>query len=1125
MSRKTATYSNPGAFDLEASVFVSANAGAGKTSLLTNRVLSLLLHGASPSKILCLTFTNAASAEMANRIQKELGRWVMADDDSLRDALGIFMQDGVTATVMARARSLFAHVLESPEGIRIQTIHGFCQSLLRCFPLEAGISPHFTVMDARTEQELLREARLRLFGRARDEDPRLQEALHVLAHEYGESAFQSLLSEIVQNKRRLLALFGSDDGLVRAIDSVYRALNVPQGSTREKLFARHFSYEGDTLVTLRAVSTELLTSDKATDQKTGQGLAQWLEKPDAHSDGYIDVFITGTGGKRKNLFTKTALTDEKLIECLMGEQERVFTYNEACKALAMAQNTEHILHFAEGLLAIYRAIKTTRDLMDYDDLILTACALLQKPDISPWVLYKLDGGIDHILVDEAQDTSPEQWAIISALTLEFFAGKGRTLADRSLFIVGDEKQSIYSFQGADPAALGKMQAYFASQINAAGKPLHRVELQASFRSAVEILSAVDAIFAIPAAREGLTFGSGELKHIATRLAYPGLVELWPVTEPLESDDGFTVSSATLLARRIAETIRSWFDSGVMLEARGRPVRAGDIMILVRSRTKLVDRLVRALKKHGVPVAGQDRMALSDNLAVQDLTALGQCVLLPEDDLSLAALLKSPIFGLSEEDLFALAWNRNKETLWKRLSTRRTEDAYTKAFTLLSDLRARADYVSPFELYSYLLDTLGARKRITGRMGEEYNDPIDEFLGQALLYERSHVPSLQGFLHWLNASDSEIKRDMEQAQDSVRIMTIHGAKGLQAPIVILPDTIEKPVPRHALHWHHDNDRTIPLWNGSAAEDTALSASVRYRQKQEMMGEYRRLLYVALTRAEDRLYICGATAKETVSDDCWYQLVKDGITPIASPFETAWGEGLRIGQQPTRGAVYEEKTPVLCEPQVGTFEFLSRPAPQEPLVAQPLVPSRLVGGEPAAASPLGNAHGYQRGKLIHRLLQYMPDVAVSQRAAAAATLATGAKQTMPASEIESCIAEAFAVMNDPRCAFLFEPGALAEVPVAGCVLVDEKTVAVSGQIDRLCVRSDEIWIADFKSGRAAPTAEEKIPVAYLRQMRLYSLLLKEIYPTKTIKCALVWTHAPMITVIAESLLDETAITTYI
>jgi ATP-dependent helicase/nuclease subunit A len=1112
------------AFDPAASVFVSANAGAGKTSLLTNRVLRLLLHGVPPAKILCLTFTNAAAAEMMERVQRELGKWVMADENALRVALAKLVGDGVTPVLMRRARSLFAHVLEAPEGVRIQTIHGFCQSLLRRFPIEAGISPYFTVMDSRTEQEMLQEAKLRLFSRAQNEDAALQLALSNIAHTISESSFHSLLAEILKNKRRIRSLFASKDGVSVAMDAVWKLLRLPANTTMEGLVDRHFAYDDATLANLRSTIAGLLEGS-VTDCATGNGLAQWLEKQaerHAITQAYVTVFVTQQNTPRKKIYTAKAALNDAHKEWLAAEQARVLQFNTELKALMVARHSCDLLHVAEALFALYEALKRMRAVMDYDDLILTARDLLKRSNIAPWVLFKLDGGIDHILVDEAQDTGPEQWAIIEALTHEFFAGTGRAEQERSIFIVGDEKQSIYSFQGADPRGLGKMQRHFTDRIREAAKKVHRISLTKSYRSTQEVLRSVDAVFARDEARSGLMFDDSVLAHIPTRLVDAGVVEIWPLIGPSEEDPA---SPTTRLARMIADTIHQWLKHGLMLEPKGRPVEAGDIMILVRTRTALVDRLVRALKRRGVPVAGHDRMRLDENLAVQDLMALGQCLLLPEDDLTLAALLKSPIFNVDEDTLFELAWARGNTSLWDRLREQADDHpSLAEAFGLLSDLRARADYISPFELYSHVLDTLGARQRFTGRMGEEYHDPIDEFLGQALLYERSHVSSLQGFMHWLQTSESEIKRDMEQAKNSVRIMTVHGSKGLQAPIVILPDTIEKSKLRDNLLWHEWEEGALPFWPMAREDDDPLCAGLREDDRQAMMAEYRRLLYVALTRAEDRLYICGATGKDKIAEDCWYQLVATGLSPLATPFDMPQGEGMRMGTEP---AYYADARPAGTAADTGAhdFAFLARPAPEEPVPSQPLTPSRLAGTEPASASPLAQQNLYQRGTFIHKLLQYLPEIAPEQRMRAAQSIAAAYSKVLPPDMVAESIAEALAVIGHSRFAFLFAAGSLAEVPIAGCVTMRGHKVTVAGQIDRLHIGENEVWIADFKSNRALPEHASAIPVAYLRQMHLYQLLLRKIYPEKTVRCALVWTAAAEITVLDDTQLDEAASGSYI
>ncbi len=1126
MQENTVTYNIAEVFNPQDSVFVSANAGAGKTSLLTNRVLSLLLHGVPASKILCLTFTNAAAAEMANRVQAELGAWVMASESSLADKIA-HLNHTPNPHTLSRARSLFATVLESPEGVRIQTLHGLCQSLLRRFPVEAGISPHFTIMDGRTEQEILHEARQRLFARAQEHDAGLREALQILTQSHGEDSIRQLLQTIIRSRRAILPLFSGSTRAHAPIAEIWKLLGLAQGASLDSLLDAHFSYTDSGLATLRAITAQLLSGKlKRDDKRSGEALQKWLESQPTrhqHVHEYVQAFITAAGTPYKSISNSGTLSAD-LAEQLAAEQQRILSYAQSANAHAIATRTSHMLTIADALLALYAKLKHDRALMDYEDLIMHAVDLLRNKDVIPWVLYKLDGGIDHLLVDEAQDTSPEQWSIIDALTGEFFAGQGRAEQDRSLFVVGDEKQSIFSFQGADPRELGKARDRFKQVIANAGKNAHNVELTRSFRSTGPVLQAVDAVFALPLAYEGFTYSGLGISHILHRDA-PGLVELWPAILRNKEESGEaepdTTSNHIKLARTVADAIKGWLDSGLMLESKKRPVQPGDIMILVRNRAPLVDPLVRALKKRGVPVAGHDRMQLGENLAVQDLIALGQCLLLPEDDLTLAALLKSPLFALTEDELFQLAHAREKHSLWERLQSQQSLSANTaRAYTLLTDLRARADYISPFELYSYLLENRGGRAAITGRMGEEYHDPLDEFLNLALLYEHAHIPSLQGFIHWLNASESEIRRDMEQAQACVRILTVHASKGLEAPIVILPDTTKKPDMKDMLLWHEGQGGRLPFWPGGSKSDDPFCARLRQRRYADIMGEYRRLLYVALTRARDRLYIFGAANAQKVGEESWYDLITAGLSQIAIPFHLPWGDGLRLGEIPELANPEIEEFSLPQE--TAEFPYLTRPAPADPVPPQPLAPSRLVGEEPAAASPLNALGLYRRGTLIHQLLQYLPQVPPQMQPALATKLTT--PHALPEADAATATAEALRVIVHPDYAFLFTPEALAEVPVAGLVTVAGKKVAVSGQIDRLHIGESEVWIVDFKSNHTPPDAGN-IPSAYIRQMRLYQLLLQQIYPGKRVVCALLWTATATISVLPQSQLDEVPASSYI
>ncbi len=1099
---KTDTYKDS-VVNPAASVFVSANAGTGKTSLLTKRVLSLLLHGVSPARILCLTYTKAAAAEMEQRVLGSLGTWVMADEKTLRQELTAILARSPDDTMLTHARGLFATVLDVPESVRIQTLHGFCQTLLKRFPLEAGVSPQFSVMDSRTEQEMLKQARLQLFA---DASGTLKEAIAHLAAGSGGGDFDALLATLAKHKFAFRALFSRPGGLDAAIDEVRALLAVERDGSLESLIEKHFAYDAAVLAELRRIA-EILSKGEKTDRTTAAVLADWLSAKDAATrmvlvERYTAVFVTQKN-TAKDVYTKKAGIDQASKELLDYEGQRVIVFAEAYRALNLAARNEAILRLAEALLALYDGIKRRHARMDYDDLILAASELLERPGHAAWVLFKLDGGIDHVLVDEAQDTNPAQWGIIQALVGDFFAGESKSENDRSIFVVGDEKQSIFSFQGAEVRLLSAMQGYFGERIEAAGQPVDTISLTKSYRSLSNILQAADAVFGTH---------DTPLRHIPTRAEHDGLVELWPV---IASEDA-SPSAQTQLVNKLADTIRDWLKNGLWLEARNRAVTAGDIMILVRTRTALVDKLTRALKRRGVPVAGVDRMELTENLAVQDLIALGEVLLLPEDDLTLAAVLKSPVCNIDEETLFALAAERGDKTLWERLH----ENApAADALALLKNLRAKADFMPPYELYAYALGTLGLRNRFTGRMGEEYADAIDEFLSQALVYEQENVPSLQGFLHWLKNSKSEIKRDMEQSKRAVRIMTVHGAKGLQAPVVILPDTVSKPDMKDRLHWSGMEKEKIPLWLPAEGRDCAASALLRAGAKERMMEEYRRLLYVAMTRAEDHLYICGATGEKNVSDDSWYQLIRRGLEPQATACETPVGEGLRLGNVPLVKTAPSLTLPLEGEGSArkraggGGFAFLSKPTPAEPSPPKPLAPSRL-GEEPPAASP-ANPEIFVRGLFIHALLQYLPDVPKKDWESVARGIAAPYRNQMSDSRIENCMREAMALIENPEFAAVFSPGAVAEAPITGTVQVNGAPVVVSGKIDRLVISKKEIWIVDYKTNQIPPDANS-VPLAYRRQMALYRLLLQEIFPKHAVRAALLWTAIPRMDILDEAAL---------
>ena len=1151
------------AADPAASAWVSASAGTGKTKVLIDRVLRILLSGTDPGRILCLTFTRAAAAEMAIRITHVLGRWATNEQESLQTSLHELLQREATADELARARLLFAHVLETPGRMKILTIHAFCQSLLRRFPLEAGIAPHFSVADDRTKSELLNEAQNRLLrhsqhGGATGADEQLAAAFAAITAQIGEDSFSTLMADFTNSRAKL-----GDYTEEKMAAAVAAMVGVREGESGQALCdaaAAEGAFARDSLVAAVAA----LEEGSKTDVARAALIADWLAGDDTvradKLEAYCRAFLKKDGDPLVKLATKKVCeAAPDVADTLAQEQDRLLALQERRKALAVLHNSEALIRVGARMLDYFQGEKNGRAVLDYEDQIMQTRNLLSAPDIAPWVLYKLDGGLDHILVDESQDTSPAQWSVIAALAEEFFAGYSAHEGERTIFAVGDEKQSIFSFQGADPVVLAEMRADFRRRVEDARRAWREVPLERSFRSTAAVLSAVDAVFARAQAAEGVIRSGETTHHEVARVGEGGLVELWPACVPRADEEEAPWAPPVKrragdnpeqrLARTIADKIAGWLRSTAApgedgwLAPENRPIRAGDIMVLVRTRGKFVPALVRALKARGVEVAGVDRMVLTEELAVMDLMALGDFLLLPDDDLTLAALLKGPFIGFSEEQLFALAWQRGKASLWHTLVKRRDENAdFTRAHGILSALLREADFTPPFEFYGRFLGAGGGRSALLARLGSEAADPIDEFLSAALSYERSHPPSLQGFLHWLRAAQSQLKRDPEQARDEVRVMTVHGAKGLQAPIVFLPDTMSMPRDRRTILWAESEDilsSAVPLWPGRRAGEDKVSKALRAKAWQQDMDEYRRLLYVAMTRAEDRLYICAWHGVKKPSEDCWNQLIRDGLAELVgaveTPFDFADGDGWSgEGVQficPQTVAPPETARMAVSPDKIGELpSYFRQIAPPEPRPPRPLAPSRRFDTPPPLEGQLQEAgeSAFLRGRLIHRLLELLPEQEPEARAEAAQRFLARPAYGLTEARCTSLAAEVLSVLNDAAAAPLFGPNSQAEVPLAAVI---GKHV-VAGQVDRLLVEEDCVSVVDFKSRRAAPPGEltgnlngdsagdSTMPMPYLAQMADYRAVLRAIFPDREIRCALLFTDGPALVWLADSALDSYA-----
>ena len=1069
----------------DASTWLGANAGSGKTRVLTDRVARLLLDGVSPQHILCLTYTKAAASEMQNRLFERLGGWAMLDDDALRAALAqLGVAQEVAPSRLRLARTLFAQAIETPGGLKIQTIHSFCASLLRRFPLEAGVSPQFTEIEDRAADLL----RAEIVDRMADGPDR--PLVDALARHYTGEDFGKLTRQIVVHREGFAP--------PRTPAQIMAAFGLAPNATDETLLRGVFLGNETTL--LATIIPPML--EKGGQDASAAEKLQAIKTLDLSALPILEnTLLFGSGAKAPfaaKIGSFPTKPTRSLLAAVMPDLEALMLRVEQARhqrlALMAARRSFALHAFAHRFLSLYETEKENRGWLDFDDLILRARALLSESRSAAWVLYRIDGGIDHILVDEAQDTNPRQWDVIERLTEEFSAGAGtRTNQDRTLFVVGDKKQSIYSFQGADPREFDRKKLLFQEKLEGAGLEFQSRSLDFSFRSSSAILNVVDRTFD-PTLNAGLQEQS---LHRAFKEKLPGRVDLWPIVAPIEASEDNQHWSTPLdrqsprhhnavLASKIAETIRTLVEHEHYIpedDGNGgfvrRRITAGDFLILVQRRSDLFSHIIRACKAAGLPIAGADRLKVGAELAVRDLGALLSFLATPEDSLSLATALRSPLFGWSEQALFTLAQGRNESFLWQTL--RNQTDRHPKTVAMLRDLRAHVDFLRPFDLIERILTLHDGRRRLLARLGPEAEDGINALLDQALAYERNAVPSLTGFLIWMETDELEIKRQIDSASDQIRVMTVHGAKGLEAPIVILPDTAQRKPPTAGDILELDD---LPIWKPLSDDmPTPVVAEVdAYKAAQE--EERLRLLYVAMTRAEKWL-IVAAAGKFSDNGDSWYQMVDRALRSMGA---TEGPDGLRHAEHDWDALPIAEKPRAQAETVQLEPHFSQRIAPVAPRIAT-LSPSDL-GGEKVMAITESFAHeaALDYGTLVHLVLENAGSASLES------LLATHAA-AFPPELVDLARRELAAVLASP----VMQAEALTEVSVTA----DLAGRRIHGAIDRLVVSDSIVLAIDYKTNRVVPETPQDAPEGLKRQLGAYAHALAAIYPDREIQTAILWT----------------------
>ena len=1099
------------------SIWVEANAGSGKTHVLTQRVLRLLLANVAPQSILCLTYTKAAAAEMRRRVSKLLAEWATATPAELEDKLRLVLPGGVTDAVRTLARTLFAKALETPGGLKIVTIHAFCESVLHRFPLEAGVPFDFSVIEDDERAGMILSARETVLA-AGLKDGAHADAVETLFGLLSDHSIAEAIDAALSDGRKLKKVL-ADRPAAKA------RLRQLVGAGAESLAELQAQVVGETLLSALDITEMVQLFEGDAGKTRGARFVDIMARANPAqltAATLLGAFFTDKGPRASLMTAKQQAAYPHIFERLSAEQSRLIVLNEAIAAAQLIERSEAVLDVVGTISDSYEARKRARALLDFDDLVEKLGDLFENPELGPWVQYKLDAGIDHILVDESQDTNPEQWRVVKAIADEFFRGASAVQRPRSLFAVGDQKQSIYSFQGAEPALFGQTGELFKGLAADAKRDFAFLPLHTSFRTLRGILEAVDRVSDRPDIQEAL-LSTEKVHHDTARSEPGGTVTLWPPlqqmggaiepgewpTEPVEAER----TAPRQVAERIAGEIAGWIAKRRPLANRGKAVTADDVLVLVQSRGALFQEIIRALRVKGIPTPGADRLKVTGHIAVLDLLALCDVLLNPADDLQLAALLRSPLFDISEGDLFGLAQPRAKgETLWQALHECKLPECIS-AFEKLTRWRGQLDFERPFEFLAAVLYAEGGLKRFHARLGGEVDEVFAELLDLAMAHEQTEQPSLQGFVAAMRSREVSIKRELAEAGAGVRVMTVHGAKGLEAPIVILADAASKPSGRQLTRvLHVIAEAPGPLLIHASSKKTHVPQTLAEQERitAKLDQEYWRKLYVGMTRAEDELYVTGALTPGKDAgkqlEGTWFEAIEQALRPLALSEFDAEGKETALIYPAVRPPAKQVQTEAKAPPAINTAALLQ---PLPPYIAMPVI-SPSSAHERAGVSVLDSAaervadadQARKEGLALHALLQHLGKLDPAQwplvvPKAMAALLPDVPRRHAAVGD------KAMSILRRPELAHVFGPNGRAEVPFLLDVDRNGQVSRLAGRIDRLIVDDSHVMVVDYKSDAAVPANAELVPQNYRTQVGLYALVAGQLFPGRTIRAAILWT----------------------
>jgi len=1025
------------AADPSQSIWLRASAGTGKTKVLTDRLLRLLLKGTLPSKILCLTFTNAAANEMHERIYQKISSWAVVGDAELKSELRALGYTNLTSDDIKSAKNLLQGYLHKEESLNIHTIHSFCQKVLQKFPIEAGISPNFKIIDEINRPQIISHVKHFLIK----DEKFLKEASLILTQMH-ESKLNELFAEIMGSQIKFKNFFAECTTLVKYQDHLKRTLDITHTNEEEII-------EGIC-------------------KKASEILGSRME-----FEGLKKMCLTQDGSKKKRLSFQ-----KKDKDTLFAIQDIVFQGLDQIKSLKIFHASSSFYSLAKMLIEGYDEYKRQRGVLDYDDLIYYTQNLFLNSEFKDWILYKLDGGIEHILVDEAQDTNLHQWYLIIALISDFIAGDTGDEREKSIFVVGDEKQSIYSFQGARYEYFAEVKQKIIQALSRAKKKNQMLNLKTSYRSSDIILETVNKIFRYVRSIDKELFDIDNFELDCHNQAYGGEVELWDtylsdmqeeLFWPVFSEEQEKCDPKNRLAKDIAKYIDELVKSQKVLFSTGKRICFSDFMILLRQRGELAQEIVSELKKLQIPVSGLDKMLLMDDLSVQDLLAAAKFTLFPDDELNLACLLRSPLFGLSEEELHKVTYGR-KGKLHLHL-----ESSYPKIQEKLDKIISLARNTNIADFFHILVYGYNNLENFITHNGYGAADSIGHLIGLAVKFEQEISSSLQEFISWCGSYEIEISKDLT-SQNVVRIMTVHGAKGLQSPIVILPDTTSVPRTDHKFFWDQND---YPFFAINSSIHNAFYKDLKQTSTDLAYKEYLRLLYVATTRAQEQLLVCGYSTNSKTDLEAWHSII---FGAISNDMESL-GEGKFICKS-------DKPLPdtIIPIPKTTALPLINLVTDKEYVVEKAGVNSEI-------NSPLESSNALVYGELVHKILED-----ALQSGNIALLNSHNLFDLLPESYAKKMRNNLIQLQEDPEFSELLKSKLKVEIVIASSMDYN------FGRIDLLVIKEDKVIIVDYKTDVKVPDSPDLIPIKYQEQLRNYKRMVQDIYPEKMVEAKLLWLSAP-------------------